>query len=80
MMLLELLARVFARALPVVSAYSYAAYRFVIKRNLAVADFSVIVTAVSNLKDMLHFYRLSNFYIAFIHENQSFLLVLSITS
>ena len=54
MMLLELLGGVFARALPVVSAYSYAAYRFVIKRNLAVADFSVIVTAVSNLKDMLN--------------------------
>ena len=53
-MLLELLGGVFARALPVVSAYSYAAYRFVIKRNLAVADFSVIVTAVSNLKDMLN--------------------------
>ncbi len=54
MMILELLGGVFARALPVVSAYSYASYRFVIKRNLAIADFSVIVTAVSNLKDSLN--------------------------
>lgn len=54
MMLLELVGGVFGRALPVVSAYSYAAYRFVWKRNLAISDFSVIVTAVSNLKDVLN--------------------------
>ena len=54
MMLLELVGGFFGRALPVVSAYGYAAYRFVIKHNLAVSDFSVIVTAVSNLKDILN--------------------------
>lgn len=54
MMLFELIGGVFGRALPVVSAYSYAAYRFVVKRNLAVSDFSVIMTAVSNLKDVLN--------------------------
>lgn len=54
MMLLELIGGFFGRALPVVSAYGYAAYRFVIKHNLAVSDFSVIVTAVSNLKDVLN--------------------------
>ncbi|MBE6772355.1 MAG: ABC transporter ATP-binding protein [Ruminococcaceae bacterium] len=54
MMLLELVGGFFGRALPVVSAYGYAAYRFVVKRNLAVSDFSVIMTAVSNLKDVLN--------------------------
>ncbi len=54
MMLLEAVGGVFGKALPVVSAYSYAAYRFVWKRNLAISDFSVIVTAVSNLKDILN--------------------------
>ncbi len=54
MMLLELIGGFFGRALPVVSAYGYAAYRFVVKRNLAISDFSVIMTAVSNLKDVLN--------------------------
>ncbi|MBR5562553.1 MAG: ABC transporter ATP-binding protein [Clostridia bacterium] len=54
MMILEVIGGIFGRALPVVSAYSYAAYRFVWKRNLAISDFSVIVTAVSNLKDVLN--------------------------
>lgn len=54
MMLLEVIGGVFGRALPVVSAYGYAAYRFVVKRNLAISDFSVIMTAVSNLKDVLN--------------------------
>lgn len=54
MMILEVIGGVFGRALPVVSAYSYAAYRFVWKQNLAISDFSVIVTAVSNLKNVLN--------------------------
>lgn len=54
MMLLELIGGFFGRALPIVSAYAYAAYRFVVKRNLAISDFSVIMTAVSNLKDVLN--------------------------
>ncbi len=54
MMLLEATGGFFGKALPVVSAYSYATYRFVVKKNLAISDFSVIVTAVSNLKDVLN--------------------------
>lgn len=54
MMLLEMVGGFFGKALPVVTAYSYATYRFVVKKNLAIADFSVIVTAVSNLKDVLN--------------------------
>lgn len=54
MMLLEMVGGFFGKALPVVTAYSYATYRFVVKRNLAISDFSVIVTAVSNLKDVLN--------------------------
>lgn len=44
----------FGKALPVAATYLYAAYRFVIKRDLAVSDFSVIMTAVSNLKDVFN--------------------------
>lgn len=54
MMLLEMVGGFFGKALPVVTAYSHATYRFVVKRNLAISDFSVIVTAVSNLKDVLN--------------------------
>ena len=54
MMLLEMVGGFFGKALPVVVAYSYATFRFVVKKNLAIADFSVIVTAVSNLKDVLN--------------------------
>ncbi len=52
-MLLETVSGLFGKAVPVAATYGYAAYRFVVKRNLAVSDFSVIVTAVSNLKDVL---------------------------
>ncbi|MBQ7100261.1 MAG: hypothetical protein IJN81_01415, partial [Clostridia bacterium] len=52
-MLLELVSGLFGKAVPTAAAYGYAAYRFVVKRNLALSDFSVIVTAVSNLKDVL---------------------------
>ncbi len=54
MMLLELVAGFFGRAVPVACAYIYASYRFVVKRNLAISDFSVIMTAMSNLKDVLN--------------------------
>ena len=54
MMLLEMVGGFFGKALPVVVAYSYSTFRFVVKKNLAIADFSVIVTAVSNLKDVLN--------------------------
>lgn len=54
MMLLEVISGFFGRAVPVVATYGYAAYRFVVKKNLAISDFSVIMTAVSNLKDVLN--------------------------
>lgn len=54
MLLLELVSSFFGKALPVASAYIYASYRFVVKRNLAISDFSVIMTAMSNLKDVLN--------------------------
>lgn len=54
MTVLEVIAGLFGRALPVACAYIYASYRFVVKRNLAIADFSVIMTAMSNLKDVLN--------------------------
>ncbi len=50
---LETLGGFFGQALPVISAYGYATYRYAIKKNLALSDFSVIMTAVSNLKDVV---------------------------
>ena len=44
----------FGRALPVAVTYIYAVYRFAVKRNLAISDFSVIMTAMSNLKDVFN--------------------------
>ncbi len=54
MMLLEVISGFFGRAVPVAATYGYAAYRFIVKKNLAISDFSVIMTAVSNLKDVLN--------------------------
>lgn len=44
----------FGKALPIAATYIYAAWRFIIKKNLAVSDFSVIMTAMSNLKDVFN--------------------------
>lgn len=44
----------FGKALPVAITYVYAVYRFAVKRNLQVSDFSVIMTAMSNLKDVFN--------------------------
>ncbi len=52
--LLETSSGFFGKALPVAATYIYAAYRFIIRKNLAVSDFSVIMTAVSNLKDVFN--------------------------
>ncbi len=53
-MLLETLSGLFGKAVPIAATYLYAAYRFIIKKNLAVSDFSVIMTAMSNLKDVFN--------------------------
>ncbi len=54
MMLLEGISGFFGKAVPIAASYAYAAYRFVIKQDLAISDFSVIMTAVSNLKDVVN--------------------------
>lgn len=54
MALLEVLSGLFGTSLPVVITYIYAAYRFAIRRNLSISDFSVIMTAMSNLKDVFN--------------------------
>lgn len=54
MALLEVLSGLFGTSLPVAVTYIYAAYRFAIKRNLSISDFSVIMTAMSNLKDVFN--------------------------
>lgn len=50
----ETMAGFFGKALPVAITYIYAAFRFIVKRDLAVSDFSVIMTAMSNLKDVFN--------------------------
>ncbi|MBR6552566.1 MAG: ABC transporter ATP-binding protein, partial [Clostridia bacterium] len=52
--LLEMMTGLFGMALPVATSYAYATYRYVVKRNLALSDFSVIVTAMGNLKDVIN--------------------------
>lgn len=51
---LEAMVGFFGQALPVASAYGYATYRYAIKKNLLLADFSVIMTAMSNLRDVVN--------------------------
>ncbi len=52
--ILEILSGLFGDALPVVCSYAYATFRYAVKRNLALGDFSVIMTAMSNLKDVIN--------------------------
>ncbi len=54
MMLLETVSGFFGKAVPIAASYAYAAFRFVVKQDLAISDFSVIMTAVSNLKDVVN--------------------------
>lgn len=51
---LEAMVGFFGQALPVASAYGYATYRYAVKKNLLLADFSVIMTAMSNLRDVVN--------------------------
>ena len=52
--LYEVFSGFFGQALPVATAYAYATYRYALKRNLALADFSVIMTAMSNIRDIIN--------------------------
>lgn len=54
MAFLEVISGLFGTSLPVVLTYLYATYRFAVKRNLPLSDFSVIMTAMSNLKDVFN--------------------------
>lgn len=51
---LETFTGLFGRALPVVIAYIYATYRYAVKKNLHLADFSVIMTAMDNIKGIVN--------------------------
>ncbi len=50
----EVVSGFFGQALPVATTYAYATYRYAFKRNLALADFSVIMTAMSNIRDIIN--------------------------
>ncbi len=50
----EVMSGFFGQALPVAVTYAYATYRYAFKRNLALADFSVIMTAMSNIRDIIN--------------------------
>ena len=52
--LLETFTGLFGRALPVVIAYIYATFRYAVKKNLRLADFSVIMTAMDNIKSIVN--------------------------
>lgn len=51
---LETMSGFFGKALPVAATYIYAVYRYAVKKDLEVSDFSVIMTAMSNLKDVFN--------------------------
>ena len=51
---LETMSGFFGKALPVAVTYIYAVYRYAVRKDLAVSDFSVIMTAMSNLKDVFN--------------------------
>lgn len=52
--IIEFIASSFSESLPIAATYIYTCYRFVVKRNIAVADFSVVMTAVNNLKSVIN--------------------------
>lgn len=51
---LETLTGFFGKALPVALTYIYATFRYAVKKNLALADFSVIMTAMDNIKGIIN--------------------------
>ncbi len=54
MAFIEVMSGLFGTSFPVVASYIYASYRFAIKRNLSISNFSVIMTAMGNLKDVFN--------------------------
>ena len=51
---LECASEFFGEVLPLLASYSYATYRFALKKNMKFSDFSVIMTAMSNLADVIN--------------------------
>ena len=51
---LETMSGFFGKALPVAVTYIYAVFRYAVKKDMKVSDFSVIMTAMSNLKDVFN--------------------------
>jgi len=49
----EISAGIFAEAFPIIATYGYGAYRFIVKKNLKIADFSVVMTAIGSIKDVI---------------------------
>ena len=52
--ILEFIASSFSDSIPIAVTYIYTCYRYVVKRNLSVSDFSVVMTAVNNLKSVIN--------------------------
>ena len=52
--LLECSSDFFGNVLPLLASYGYATYRFAFRRNMLLSDFSVIMTAMNNLADVIN--------------------------
>ena len=52
--ILEFFASSFSESLPVAATYLYTCYRFVVKKDMLISDFSVVMTAVNNLKSVIN--------------------------
>lgn len=50
----EFFVSTFSESFPIAATYIYTCYRFVVKKDLPVSDFSVVMTAVSNLKSVIN--------------------------
>ncbi len=53
--IIEVVVSLFSETLPTVASYVYAGYRYAVKRDISVSDFSVVITAVNTMR-----YRISN--------------------
>ncbi len=51
---MECISDFFGEVLPLLASYVYAAWRFVFKKNMLFSDFSVILTAMNNLADVIN--------------------------
>ncbi len=49
----EITAGIVAEAFPIIATYAYGAYRFIVKKNLKIADFSVLMTAIGNIRNVI---------------------------